>query len=94
MRASCSWTGVDGGTERRMGRANRKSEYVYEKIGVGLISDLQWEVEVSLTEALWLELEQELYLCEQTEVSVRSEEKMWECQQEGLMGDWGRLSWQ
>ena len=39
-----------------MGRANRKSEQIYEKIGVGLISDLQWEVvEVSLTEALWLE---------------------------------------
>ena len=35
-----------------------------------------------MTEALWLELEQELYLCEQTEASVRSEEKMWECQRE------------
>ena len=30
----------------------------------------------------------------QTEASVRSEGKMWECQREGLMGDWGRLSWQ
>ena len=90
-----SWTGVDGGTERRMGGANGKSENIYEKIGVGLISNLKWEVvEVSLTEALWLELEQELYLCEQTEASVRSEETMWECQREGLMGDWGRLSWQ
>ena len=58
-----SWTGVDDGTERRMGRANGKSEKFYEKIGVGLISNLIWEdVEVSLTEALWLELEQELYL--------------------------------